>query len=114
MEKIMPAHKKVRQTASYYRTWLQQLPPDDLKYVEITTEVLCKVYRVSWTTLRNYRRGYYHSMMGYMKWFTDEHDTLQHNEQAKGGALTYKISWVNEFLRLTGQDDKIPSFLRKI
>jgi len=99
---------------------VSSLDISSLKSKLFTTHEISVLFEISKYTLRNYRKGFYFESDGGIKWFTDLHDRLNHIPQGQlpnsksGGPVTYKLEWVNDFLRKIGQEKKIPPFLRHV
>lgn len=105
--------------------WIAKLrtyDPIDWNNKLLSTRFFEKVYRISASTMRNYRQGYYFSNTGTQLWFTEMKESLHHLQPGgahpmadlKGGAVKMTIPWMNHWLRKIGKEDRIPKFLKHL
>jgi hypothetical protein len=107
-------------TQSEWIAELRKIDPIDWNNKLLSTRFFEKVYRISPSTMRNYRSGYYFANNGDKYWLTELHETLHHLQPGgghpkadlPGGAVKTTIPWMNEWLRKIGKEDKIPRFLK--
>lgn len=83
----------------------------------ITTTEVSHLYNLSKQTLKNYRRGYYYrgsDKIVYYQAGNGKIMNLRHIPQVDGDPIWYMVSWVNEWLRLIGQEEFIPKDLQSL
>lgn len=108
---------KIKKVVSSLANTEEKLSVDYYKTHRINTSEVSIIYNISKPTLKNYRRGYYYrgdQKIYYYKAGNGKTMNLRHIPQVDGEPVWYMVSWVNEWLRLIGQEEFIPEELTSL
>lgn len=95
----------------------EKLDVDYYRSNRVSSADVAEIYNISRATLKNYRRGYYYrgdQKIYYYQTGAGKTMNLRHIPQVDGEPVWYMVSWINEWLKLIGQESFIPEELKSL